>query len=239
MNRFIVMTLFPEMVINALSESIIGRAAKAGLVSVEAYDIREYANNKHNSVDDYPYGGGAGMLMQAEPVFACWDAVTNRIENKNARVIFMSPQGKTFTQEIAQELAEEKDLIFLCGHYEGIDQRVLDEIVTDELSLGDFVVTGGELPACVMIDAISRMVPGVLSNAASGVDESFTAGLLEHPQYTRPAVWHDKAVPPVILSGDHAKVEAYRKEEAIRVTKEKRPDLYEAYLRKTEEESMG
>lgn len=224
--NFHVMTLFPEMIEQAMSHSITGRAIKAGLIRVDAVNIRDYSDNKHNRVDDYPYGGGAGMVMQAEPVYGCYEAICERIGAK-PRVLFMSPQGRVFHQEMARELSQEEDLIFLCGHYEGIDQRVLDEIVTDYVSIGDFVLTGGELPALVMMDTISRLVPGVLHNDMSAVTESFTHSLLEHPQYTRPEVWHDQHVPAVLLSGHHKNLEAWYRQESIRATMLHRPDLLE------------
>lgn len=229
--HFYVMTLFPEMVLEGLNTSILGRAAEKNIITVDAVNIRDYTKDKHNKTDDYPYGGGAGMLMQAQPVYDCYEAIKAKIaSNRKTRVLFMTPRGKTFTQQDAVELAAEEDLIFLCGHYEGIDQRVLDTIVTDEYSIGDYVLTGGELPAMVMIDSISRMVPGVLGNSESGETESFSNGLLEYPQYSRPEVWNGLAVPPVLLSGDHAKVDAWRLEQSLALTREKRPDLYEAYI---------
>lgn len=232
MMNFHILTLFPEMVLQGLHTSILGRAVERNCISIEAVNIRDYTLDKHGKVDDYTYGGGAGMLMQAQPVYDAWRAVEERIAARGAsggRVIYVTPQGRTFHQKMAQELAQEEDLIFLCGHYEGIDERVLEEIVTDEISLGDYVLTGGELAAMVMVDAIARLVPGVLHNTDSAVTESFGDGLLEYPQYSRPEVWHDKRVPPVLLSGDHAKVDAWRLEQSILRTKERRPDLYEAY----------
>lgn len=237
MTNFHILTLFPEMVLQGLHTSILGRAVERNCISIEAVNIRDYTLDKHGKVDDYTYGGGAGMLMQAQPVYDAWRAVEERIAARGAsggRVIYVTPQGRTFHQKMAQELAQEEDLIFLCGHYEGIDERVLEEIVTDEISLGDYVLTGGELAAMVMVDAIARLVPGVLHNTDSAVTESFGDGLLEYPQYSRPEIWHDKRVPPVLLSGDHAKVDAWRREQSILRTKERRPDLYEAYCnRKT------
>lgn len=213
-----------------LNTSILGRAAKSGCISIETVNIRDYTLDKHGKVDDYPYGGGAGMLMQAQPVYDACQSVVNRIgQDKVRRVIYLTPQGRTFSQEMAQELAQESDLIFLCGHYEGIDERVLEEIVTDEVSIGDYVLTGGELPAMVMIDAIARLVPGVLHNGESTQTESFEDGLLEYPQYSRPEIWHEKRVPEILLSGDHAKVDAWRREQSLLRTKERRPDLYEKY----------
>lgn len=230
--NFHILTLFPEMVMQGLNTSIIGKAAERGYISIEAVNIRDYTLDKHGKVDDYTYGGGAGMLMQAQPVYDAWRSVVDRIGQERARrVIYLTPQGKNFCQEIAQEMAQESDLIFLCGHYEGIDERVLEEIVTDEISIGDYVLTGGELPAMVMIDAIARLVPGVLHNGESAQTESFGDGLLEYPQYSRPEVWHDKRVPEILLSGDHAKVDAWRLEQSLLRTKERRPDLYEKYAR--------
>lgn len=234
--QFYIMTLFPEMVTDGLNTSIIGRAVERGLLSIEAVNIRDYAFNKHNSVDDYPYGGGAGMLMQAEPVYQCYKAVEEKIESrKKPRVIYLSPQGKTFNQSMAEEFAKEEELVFLCGHYEGIDERVLEEIVTDYVSIGDYVLTGGELPAMIMVDAISRLVPGVLHNDVSAEFESFQDNLLEYPQYSRPEVWHDKRVPAVLMSGHHANVEKWRREQSVIRTAKLRPDLL-AKAELTEEE---
>lgn len=257
--NFRILTLFPEMVMNGLNTSIIGRAVNAGLLSIEAVNIRDYAFNKHQSVDDYPYGGGAGMLMQAEPVYLAWEAVEGKIQSrrslpaesdaalteqtetpdqseaamrpgtsgKRTRVVYLSPQGDVFNQKMAEEFAQEEDLILLCGHYEGIDERVLEEVVTDYVSIGDYVLTGGELPAMVMVDAISRLVPGVLHNDVSAEFESFQDNLLEYPQYSRPEEWHGKKVPPVLLSGHHANIEKWRREQSILRTRERRPDLLE------------
>ena len=224
--RFYIMTLFPEMVMNGLNTSIIGRAVSKGLLSIEAINIRDYAFNKHNSVDDYPYGGGAGMLMQAEPVYQCYKAVEEKI-GKKPRVVYLSPQGKTFSQSMAEEFAKEEELVSLCGHYEGIDERVLEEVVTDYVSIGDYVLTGGELPAMIMVDAISRLVPGVLHNDVSAEFESFQDNLLEYPQYSRPEVWHDKKVPEVLMSGHHANIEKWRREQSVIRTAKNRPDLLE------------
>ncbi len=230
MVSFHILTLFPEMVMQGLHTSILGRAADRGDISIEAVNIRDFTTNKHGKVDDYTYGGGAGMLMQAQPVYDACQAVVNRIgADKSRRVIYVTPQGKPFHQEMAKELSKEEELIFLCGHYEGIDERVLEEIVTDEISLGDYVLTGGELAAMVMVDAIARLVPGVLHNGESAETESFGDGLLEYPQYSRPEIWHGKRVPEILLSGDHAKVDAWRLEQALLRTKERRPDLYEKY----------
>lgn len=230
MVNFHIMTLFPEMVLSGLHTSILGRAVQRGHISIEAVNIRDYTQDKHGKVDDYTYGGGAGMLMQAQPVYDAYRSIVDQIgQEKEKRVIYVSPQGKTFHQAMALELSGEEELIFLCGHYEGIDDRVLEEIVTDEISLGDYVLTGGELAAMVMVDAIARLVPGVLHNDESAVTESFGNGLLEYPQYSRPEVWHDKPVPAVLLSGDHAKVDAWRLEQSLLRTKMRRPDLYERY----------
>ena len=260
--NFHILTLFPEMVENGLKTSIIGRAVAGGLLSIEAVNIRDFGFNKHQSVDDYPYGGGAGMLMQAEPVYLAYKDIEERIQkriqnakmqnaeteeqdaevkvqnagiqdaetvspDKKLRVVYLSPQGKTFDQKMAEELAEEEDLVLLCGHYEGIDERVLEEIVTDYVSIGDYVLTGGELPAMVMVDTISRLVPGVLHNDVSAEFESFQDNLLEYPQYSRPEEWHGKKVPPVLLSGHHANIEKWRREQSILRTYERRPDLLE------------
>lgn len=230
-----VLTLFPEMIEQGLNTSIIGRAIEKGLLTLKSTNIRDYAFNKHSKVDDYPYGGGAGMVMQAEPVYCAYEAITKEMLKK-PRVVYMTPQGRVFDQAMAEELAQEENLVFLCGHYEGIDERVLEEIVTDYVSIGDYVLTGGELPAMVMIDAISRMVPGVLSNNESAEYESFQDGLLEYPQYSRPEEWHGKKVPPILLSGHHANVEKWRHEQSLIRTRERRPDLYEAYMKKEAEE---
>lgn len=222
--NFHVLTLFPEMILQGMNTSITGRAIAKGLLSIEAVDIRDFAFNKHQKVDDYPYGGGAGMLMQAEPVYLAYQSIAERIGRK-PRVVFLTPAGKVFHQSMAKELAKEEDLVFLCGHYEGIDERVLEEIVTDQVSIGDYVLTGGELPAMVMMDSISRMVPGVLSNQESGETESFAENLLEYPQYSRPEEWHGKKVPEVLLSGHHANIAKWRREQSILRTAKWRPDL--------------
>lgn len=257
--NFHILTLFPEMIEQGLNTSITGRAISNGLLSIEAVNIRDYAFNKHQSVDDYPYGGGAGMLMQAEPVYLAYEAVRKKIaerkpaeaeteteepaeaeqleekpvtgseeepvKEKKLRVVYLSPQGDVFSQGMAEELAKEEDLVLLCGHYEGIDERVLEEIVTDYVSIGDYVLTGGELPAMVMVDAISRLVPGVLHNNVSAEFESFQDNLLEYPQYSRPEEWRGKKVPPILLSGHHANIEKWRREQSILRTMERRPDL--------------
>ena len=225
--NFHVMTLFPEMIERAMGESITGRAIKAGHISVNAVNIRDFSNNKHNRVDDYPYGGGAGMVMQAEPVYQCYESICRSIGNERPRVVFMTPQGRTFNQQIAEELSREEDLILLCGHYEGIDERVLEKIVTDNVSIGDYVLTGGELPALVVMDTISRLVPGVLNNGMSAVKESFSDNLLEYPQYTRPEEWMGEKVPSVLLSGHHKNIAAWYREQSILRTAKNRPDLLE------------
>ena len=222
--NFHVLTLFPEMIQQGMNTSIIGRAITGGYLSGEAINIRDYAFNKHQKVDDYPYGGGAGMLMQAEPVYLAYQSIEEKIGYR-PRVVYLTPQGSVFNQTMAKDFAKEKDLVFLCGHYEGIDERVLEEVVTDLVSIGDYVLTGGELPAMVMMDSISRMVPGVLSNQESGETESFAGNLLEYPQYSRPEEWHGKKVPPVLLSGHHANIEAWRREQSILRTAKNRPDL--------------
>ena len=218
---------------DGLNTSIIGRAIDAGLLEINAVNIRDYSTNKHMKVDDYPYGGGAGLVMQPEPVYRAYEDLTKDMKKK-PRVIYLTPQGTTFHQEMAKELAKEEELVFLCGHYEGIDERVLEEIVTDYVSIGDYVLTGGELPAMVMIDSISRLVPGVLHNDDSAGDESFENGLLEYPQYTRPPVFLDKEVPEVLLSGHHENIRKWRHEQSVKRTKERRPDLWEAYEKEME-----
>lgn len=229
--HFYILTLFPDMVMNGLTDSIIGRAMKNGYLKIEAVNIRDYAFNKHQSVDDYPYGGGAGMLMQAEPVYQAYSAVLEKIKSENPeaqpRVVYLSPQGGTFSQEMAEDYAKEEDVILLCGHYEGIDERVLEEIVTDYVSIGDYVLTGGELPAMVMIDTISRLIPGVLHNDVSAEFDSFQDNLLEYPQYSRPEEWHGKKVPEVLMSGHHANIEKWRHEQSLIRTAKNRPDLLE------------
>ena len=223
MKQFFVLTLFPEMIEQTLSHSIMGRAQKEGHISVEAVNIRDFTQNKHKHVDDYPYGGGAGLVMQGQPIYDAYQSLLPKAEH--ARVVFMTPQGRPFTQRVAEELAQEENLVFLCGHYEGIDERVIEEIVTDEISLGDFVLTGGELAAITIIDAVSRLVPGVLGKEESFEDESFSEGLLEYPQYTRPPVFMGREVPEVLLSGHHGNVAKWRREQALIRTAKKRPDL--------------
>lgn len=223
---------------DGLNTSIIGRAIEAGLLEINAVNIRDYSTNKHMKVDDYPYGGGAGLVMQPEPVYRAYENLTKDMKKK-PRVVYLTPQGTTFHQEMAKELAKEEELVFLCGHYEGIDERVLEEIVTDYVSIGDYVLTGGELPAMVMIDSISRLVPGVLHNDDSAGDESFENGLLEYPQYTRPPVFLDKEVPEVLLSGHHENIRKWRHEQSVKRTKERRPDLWEAYEKEMKEKDGG
>lgn len=227
--NFYVMTLFPDMINHMVGESIIGRAIEKGCIHVEAVNIRDYTKSKHKKVDDYPYSGGAGMLMQAEPIHLCHKAITEKI-GKKVRTVYLTPQGKVFNQKMAEELSKEEDLIFLCGHYEGVDERALELTCTDFISIGDYVLTGGELPAVILIDAISRLVPGVLGNEVSAARESFTDGLLEQPQYTRPEIYEGMRVPEILLSGHQAKIEEWKKAEALKRTRERRPDLYKEFL---------
>ena len=222
--NYYVMTLFPEMIENGMHTSIIGRAMAKGLLTLQTINIRDFSTRGDGRIDDYPYGGGAGMVMQAEPVYRAYTDLAARIGHR-PRLVYLTPQGKTFTQQMAKELALEEDLVFLCGHYEGIDERVLDEIATDYISIGDYVLTGGELPSMVLMDSISRMVPGVLSNQESGETESFAGNLLEYPQYSRPEEWHGKKVPEVLMSGHHANIEKWRREQSIIRTARRRPDL--------------
>lgn len=237
--NFHILTLFPEMVMGGLNTSITGRAIDKGLISVEAINIRDYSKDKHHHVDDAPYGGGAGMVMQPEPIYDAYEALAART-GKRPRVIYLTPQGQVFNQKIAEELAKEEDLVFLCGHYEGIDERALELVVTDYLSIGDYVLTGGELPAMVMIDCISRLVPGVLNNDVSAEIESFHDNLLEYPQYTRPEVYQGMRVPEVLLSGHHKNIETWRRQQSIKRTLERRPDLLEeANLSKKERQYLA
>ena len=226
--KFDVLTLFPETFELVMNESIIGRAQQNNLIEIKAHNIRDYSANKHKKVDDYPFGGGNGMVMACQPVFDAFAAVTKDLQYK-PRVIYMSPQGKVLTQELAKELSQEQHLVLLCGHYEGIDERIIEEIVDEEISIGDYVLTGGELPAMVLIDCVSRLIPGVLSSEGSFSDESHFNGLLEYPQYTRPADYEGKHVPDVLLSGHHANIEKWRHDQSIERTRIKRPDLYEKY----------
>ena len=271
--NFHVLTLFPEMIEQGVNTSITGRAINNGLLSINAVNIRDYAFNKHNSVDDYPYGGGAGMLMQAEPVYLAYEAVKEQIDERNQenikseevtstepadcsevcnsdlqdenskkrplRVVYLSPQGDVFNQKMAEDFAKEDKLVLLCGHYEGIDERVLEEIVTDYVSAGDYVLTGGELPAMMIVDAVSRLIPGVLHNDVSAEFESFQDNLLEYPQYSRPEIWHDKQVPAILLSGHHANIEKWRREQSVIRTAKNRPDLIEKAKLTKEEQKLA
>lgn len=239
MMNFYILTLFPDMVMQGLNTSIIGRAINNGYINIEAINIRDYSEDKHLRVDDYPYGGGAGMVMQAPPVCKAYQELKMRTGKENMRVVYLTPQGKVFCQSVAKELSKEENLVFLCGHYEGIDERALEMIVTDSISIGDYVLTGGELPAMVMVDAVSRLVPGVLNNDMSAEVESFSDNLLEYPQYTRPEEYMGKRVPDILLSGHHANIEKWRREQSIIRTLERRPDLLEqANLSKKEQEFL-
>lgn len=232
--KFYTLTTFPEIIDFYMGESIMGRAVKNGLIDFEAVNIRDFSKDKHHSTDDYPYGGGAGMIMQVQPVYDAWHySFEKAFSSKNGKVktVYFTAQGRTFNESIAKEYVQEENIILLCGHYEGIDERVIEEISPDEISIGDFILTGGELPALIFMDAVSRLIPSVLHNADSKSDESFENDLLEYPQYSRPEVWHERKVPEILLSGDHAKVDAWRKEKAIERTKDRRPDLYERYCK--------
>ena len=231
--NFHVLTLFPDMIMQGLNTSITGRAIEKGLLSIEAVNIRDYSTDKHLKVDDYPYGGGAGLVMRADPICRAYDAVTKKLSRK-PRVVYMTPVGYTFDQKMAKEFSMEDELVILCGYYEGVDERALQTIVTDYVSIGDYVLTGGELAAMVVIDAVSRLVPGVLHNDESAVTESFENGLLEYPQYTRPEVYNGMAVPEVLLSGHHGNVDKWRLEQSLIRTKKYRPDLYEEYMKNTD-----
>lgn len=232
--RIDIMTLFPEMCEAFLSESIIGRARQADKVTIACHNIRDYTQDKHKRVDDYPYGGGTGMIMQVQPIYDCYEAV-KQLSDQPAHVVYMSPQGRTLTQDIVRELSEYDHLVLLCGHYEGVDERVIDEIVDEEISIGDYVLTGGEMPACILTDSICRMLPGVLANEDAYTLESHYGHLLEYPQYTRPPEWRGREVPPVLLSGDHGKVDQWRMKQAVERTARKRPDMLEG-VELTEEE---
>lgn len=233
------MTLFPEVVNCVLQSSIIGRAQQNGYITVEAHDIRDYTLNKHKKTDDTPYGGGKGMLMATQPICDCFEAVRKlHKEGESTRVIYASPRGRVFNHEIARELSAYDNIVVLCGHYEGVDQRVIDEIVDEELSIGDYVLTGGEIPACIIVDAVARLIPGVLSDKECYEKESIASGLLEYPQYTRPPVFHGKEVPEVLLSGHHANIDDWRLEQSLALTKARRPDLYEKYVLSHKEELL-
>ena len=224
-----VLTLFPEMFAPVCGVSILKRALDKNLFGLEIINIRDYSVDKHKRVDDYPYGAGGGLLMQPMPIYDAYEAIVKK-EGKKPYVIYMSPQGKTFDQKKAIEISKMDSVVLLCGHYEGVDQRVLDEMDAEEISVGDYVLTGGELPACILVDAVSRLLPGVLADPSCYEEESIASGLLEYPQYTKPAVWHDRAVPEVLLSGDHKKVDAWRLEQSLALTEARRPDLYDAYM---------
>ncbi len=233
--RIDIATLFPDMCRIVLEESIIGRAKKAGLVEINCHNIRDWANNKHNKVDDSPYGGGMGMVMMCEPIYRCYEAIKEEIGEK-PYVVYMSPEGRKLTQSVAREFLDVKNLFILCGHYEGVDERIIEEIVDEEISLGDFVLTGGELPALCFTDSIVRMLDGVLSSDECFTEESHYSGLLEYAQYTKPAVWHEKEVPEVLLSGHHKNIKEYREKDALKRTRKKRPDMYRKYLRNKKKE---
>lgn len=226
-----VMTLFPELIEQTVDHSITGRALKSGVISLNAVNMRDFSQNKTKHVDDYIYGGGSGMLIQAEPVWLCYQDLIKKVGTKNTRVLYMSPRGKTFNQSIANALAHNDNIIFICGHYEGIDERAIELINPVHMSIGDFVLTGGELPAILMMDAITRQIPGALGSDDSAIDESFYNGLLEYPQYTRPPVYEGLSVPDVLLSGNHRKINEYRQQKALEITKEYRPDMYEKYIK--------
>ncbi len=229
--RFDIMTLFPDIIETVLGESIIGRARKNGYITIEAHNIRDYTENKHKKTDDTPYGGGKGMLMATQPICDCFKAVCQKQPEGKRHVIYASPRGRVFNHEIAKELTRYDNLVILCGHYEGVDQRVIDEIIDEEISIGDYVLTGGELPACIIVDAVARLVDGVLSDKECYEKESVASGLLEYPQYTRPFVFNGKEVPEVLISGHHANIEKWRLEQSLKITKERRPDLYEKYIK--------
>ena len=231
--RIDIMTLFPDMCNAVLSESIIGRARQGGKVEINCVDIRNYTLDKHRRVDDKPYGGGMGMVMQADPIYNCYNAVCEQLGAK-PHTIYMTPKGSVFNQKKAVQLAQLDNIFLLCGHYEGVDQRILDKIVDEEISIGDYVLTGGELPAAVLTDAVARMCDGVLSSPECFQDESHFGGLLEYPQYTRPEIWQEEAVPSVLLSGHHKNIAEWRLKKSLEITKEKRPDMYEAYINNSE-----
>lgn len=227
-----IMTLFPALMDTITSESIIGRAQTAGILDIKSHNIRDYSQRAHRHVDDSPYGGGMGMLIAADVVYECYKDIAAR--RGDGHVIYMSPQGETLTQKTCERLAEKEHIIILCGHYEGVDQRVLDKIVDEEISVGDYVLTGGELACAVLVDAVCRLVPGVLSDSECHMKESISSGLLEYPQYTRPPVFEGEGVPEILLSGHHANIEVWRLEKSLEKTKKVRPDLYEAYIKRTD-----
>lgn len=231
---FDIMTLFPDLVNYVLGESVIGRAQKSGAIKISCHNIRDYSEDKHRRVDDTPYGGGKGMLMAAPPIYNCYEAIVNARKNVSGtrKVVYMSPAGRVLDQNKAEELSKCEHIIVLCGHYEGVDRRIIDEIVDEEISIGDYVLTGGEIPACILVDCISRLVDGVLSAPECYLEESITSGLLEYPQYTRPYEFHGKIVPDVLISGHHENIDKWRKERSIELTKERRPDLFEKYERR-------
>ena len=228
--RFEILTLFPDLIRSAVDESILGRAQKNGIITVNTHNIRDYTTNKHRKVDDTPYGGGMGMLMATQPIYDCYKAVNSSLPEGRTKAVYMSPRGRIFDQKVAKELSEYDNLILLCGHYEGVDQRVIDEIIDEEISIGDYVLTGGELPACIVVDAVSRLIDGVLPDKICHEDESISSGLLEYPQYTRPPVFNGKEVPEILLSGHHGNIDKWRLEKSLELTKERRPDLYEKYM---------
>lgn len=228
--RFDIMTLFPDMVRSVLEASVIGRAKEKGIVEIEAHDIRDYTKDKHKKTDDTPYGGGKGMLMSTQPICDCYNAICEKLPEGTKKVIYASPRGRIFNHEIAKELSQYDNIIILCGHYEGIDERVIEEIVDEEISVGDYVLTGGELPACIIVDAVSRLIDGVLSDKECYEKESIASGLLEYPQYTKPRVFNGREVPEVLLSGHHENIDKWRFEKSLALTKERRPDLYEKYM---------
>ena len=228
---FDIMTLFPEFVDYVLSESIIGRARKSGAIDVSCHNIRDFSEDKHRRVDDTPYGGGKGMLMMAPPIYRCYEHIMNlrKAEKENTRVVYMSPSGQLFNQATAEALASYDHVIVLCGHYEGVDRRIVDEIVDEEISIGDYVLTGGEIPACIVVDSVARLVDGVLSDPECHENESISSGLLEYPQYTRPYEFHGVKVPDVLISGHHENIDKWRREQAEALTEARRPDIFEKY----------
>ena len=233
--KFDIMTLFPDLVEYVLGESVIGRAQKAGFIEISTHNIRDYSEDKHRRVDDTPYGGGKGMLMMAPPIYGCYSDICNKNQDvRSRRVVFMSPSGKVLNQKKAEELSKYDQLIILCGHYEGVDRRIIDEIVDEEISIGDYVLTGGEIPACILVDCVSRLVDGVLSDPECYKKESISSGLLEYPQYTRPYEFHGMTVPDVLISGHHGNIDKWRYEKSIELTKLNRPDIYEEFERRKE-----